>query len=137
MGAVKHAINFEGQIHQSVRLDSSPLAPPSNLTPRRNGRGVPWSKTYNEMMDRCVGYGADVDAMAKGLPCMPVSIVYGHAAARRLDINRWTFGLDTGCVSRICGTCRQSLILHCAGLRPEVDGIGVGSSSSPCFFDTR
>ena len=53
------------------------------------------------MMDRCVGFGADFvsDTMAKGLPCMPVSIVYGHAAARGLDINRWSFGLDTGCVS--------------------------------------
>ena len=55
------------------------------------------------MMDRCVGYGSDLvdDATAKGLPCMPASIVYGHSAARGLDINRWSFGLDTGCVSCI------------------------------------
>ena len=55
------------------------------------------------MMDRCVGYGSDLisDAKSKGLPCMPSTVVYGHAAARGLDINRWSFGLDTGCVSPI------------------------------------
>ena len=62
------------------------------------------------MMDRCVGYNSehtsDVDTMRKGLPCMPTSLVYGHAAARDLDINRWTFGLDTGCVSRTLVTRR-------------------------------
>jgi len=66
----------------------------------RSNRGTPWSKGYNEAMDRCAGYRADLDAdaTAKGLPCMPTSVIYGHAAARGLDINRWTFGLDTGCV---------------------------------------
>ena len=70
---------------------------------RSNKHGTPWSKAYNEMMNRCAGYGASFapDVMTKGLPCMPSSVVYGHAAARGLDINRWTFGLDTGCVSRV------------------------------------
>jgi len=53
------------------------------------------------MMDRCVGFNANLDVMAKGLPCMPASVVYGHVASRGLDVNRWSFGLDTGCVSRI------------------------------------
>lgn len=76
-------------------------------TRRRNKKGVPWTKGYNEMMDRCVGYEADLDAMAKGLPCMPASVVYGHTASRDLDINRWSFGLDTGCVGpiRVPRTC--------------------------------
>lgn len=66
---------------------------------RRNKKGTPWAKGYNEMMDRCVGYGtdSDLDATTKGLPCMPATVVYGHAAARGLDINRWSFGLDSGC----------------------------------------
>jgi hypothetical protein len=65
------------------------------------------------MMDRCVGYGTDLveDATSKGLPCMPANVVYGHAAARGLDINRWTFGLDTGCVSRI-RTLRKRVGVH-------------------------
>lgn len=62
------------------------------------------------MMDRCAGYNnehtSDVDTMRSSLPCMPTSLVYGHAAARDLDINRWTFGLDTGCVSRTLVTRR-------------------------------
>lgn len=37
------------------------------------------------------------------LPCHPLTTVYGHAAARGLDIKRWSIGLDTGCV----GPCRN------------------------------
>jgi len=93
------------------------------------------------MMDRCVGFTehtSDVDATAKGLPCMPTSVVYGHAAARGLDINRWTFGLDTGCVSHLLvpQTRRWPLTFPCTGLRSEINGIGVGASSQPRFLDT-
>jgi hypothetical protein len=107
MGRVEHAVNRKGWDYHSVRLGFLTLAvylvPDPNGVRRSNRGGVPWSKGYNEMMDRCVGYDVDFasDDMADGLPCMPVNVVYGHAAARRLDINRWTFGLDTGCVSRI------------------------------------
>lgn len=90
-------------------------------------------------MDRCVGYEAGFapDAMTKGLPCMPVSVVYGHAAARGLDINRWTFGLDTGCVSRIFVPQMCWPLIHPrTGLRSEIDRIGVGPSSEPRFLDT-
>lgn len=64
------------------------------------------------MMDRCVGYKANLDTMAKGLPCMPSTVVYGHTASRGLDVNRWTFGLDTGCVSsiRVPGKSRSLII---------------------------
>lgn len=40
------------------------------------------------------------------LPCLPMSVIYGHAAARGLDVKRWSFGLDTGCVSSV--TIRMS-----------------------------
>lgn len=35
----------------------------------------------------------------KKLPCKPSTVVYGHAAGRGLDLKRWSFGLDSGCVS--------------------------------------
>jgi len=85
------------------------------------------------MMDRCVGFKADLGALAKGLPCMPASVVYGHVASRGLDINRWSFGLDTGCVSCICIPQMRwwPLMPHCAGLRSEVDSVGARPSPSP------
>lgn len=42
----------------------------------------------------------DKEPAFKGvLPCMPMTVVYGHAATRGRDIKRWTMGLDSGCVS--------------------------------------
>ncbi|PCH42533.1 Metallo-dependent phosphatase [Wolfiporia cocos MD-104 SS10] len=32
------------------------------------------------------------------LPCEPMTVVYGHAATRGLDVKRWSLGLDTGCL---------------------------------------
>ena len=68
---------------------------------------------------------------------MPASVVYGHAAARGLDINRWSFGLDTGCVSciRALEACRCSLIHPQTVLWSEIDSVGIRSSSSPRFFN--
>ena len=34
----------------------------------------------------------------KTLPCYPSTVIYGHAASRGLDIERWSKGLDSGCV---------------------------------------
>lgn len=34
----------------------------------------------------------------KPLPCYPSTVIYGHAASRGLDIERWSKGLDSGCV---------------------------------------
>ena len=89
------------------------------------------------MMDRCVGYEANLDTTAKGLPCMPTSVVYGHTASRGLDLNRWTFGLDTGCVSCIrVPRTNRSLIIHCSGLWSYVDGTGFGPPSPPYLLVT-
>ncbi len=41
----------------------------------------------------------DIPLQQKKLPCYPSSVIYGHTAARGLDINRWTIGLDSGCAS--------------------------------------
>lgn len=75
---------------------------------RSNKKGKPWAEIWNKDMNRCRGFGdnddvdsADSASSKKGrvLPCLPMSVVYGHCAGRGLDIKRWTFGLDTGCVS--------------------------------------
>lgn len=61
----------------------------------RKKNGTPWAKLYKKDMKHCAGF----DSKKKGsLPCHPSTVVYGHAASRGLDINRWTIGLDSGCV---------------------------------------
>lgn len=78
--------------------------------------GKPWSKIWKQRMQSCVGYqnsrdteddGVNDDEISSSkrnetikLPCYPSTTIYGHAAARGLDIKRWTIGLDTGCVCR-------------------------------------
>ena len=72
-------------------------------------KGTPWSDLWHDVMDGCSGLSAT------GLPtnlfkhgskthtpphCFPSTVMYGHAAARDLDVKRWSVGLDTGCVSR-------------------------------------
>ena len=76
----------------------------------RNGdKGTPWSKIWNEQMERCRGFDGelsdDADEDLKGgkekkyeLPCYPSTVVYGHAASRGLDVKKWSMGLDTGCL---------------------------------------
>jgi len=52
-------------------------------------------------MLRCAGFNKDVlsaEAAKELLPCYPSTVVYGHSASRGLDVNRWSIGLDTGCV---------------------------------------
>jgi hypothetical protein len=72
-------------------------------------------------MQRCAGYSSDFDSLShlhphqqvlhtlddedagkdnvkSPLPCMPSTLIYGHAATRGLTVERWSFGLDSGCV---------------------------------------
>ncbi|TFY55393.1 hypothetical protein EVJ58_g8279 [Rhodofomes roseus] len=100
---------------------------------RDNNKGTPWSKVWNEQMGLCKGFDSaspsgvsplhtrdmrahpslsglrededDTDV----LPCEPVTVVYGHAATRSLDIKRWSMGIDTGC---IYGRRLTSLVLQ-------------------------
>jgi len=71
---------------------------------KKGKRGTPWSQTWNNMMNRCSGYRRSTVILGEGdvsiapLPCLPSTVIYGHAAARGLDIKRWSFGLDSGCV---------------------------------------
>ncbi|KAF8638340.1 hypothetical protein AX17_002360 [Amanita inopinata Kibby_2008] len=86
----------------------------SNGKLSRGKKGTPWAEIWNTDMDLCHGFdnesGHDIDNQSpdeedlysemkrRSLPCRPMSVVYGHSAARGLDVKRWTFGLDTGCV---------------------------------------
>ncbi|EGO24173.1 hypothetical protein SERLADRAFT_467065 [Serpula lacrymans var. lacrymans S7.9] len=64
---------------------------------KSNTKGSPWAKSWNRIMDRCSGF-VSLDDDLDQLPCYPSTVVYGHAAYRDLDVNRWSIGLDTGCV---------------------------------------
>jgi hypothetical protein len=40
----------------------------------------------------------DDDESEEALRCSPVTVIYGHAAGRGLDIKPFSKGIDTGCV---------------------------------------
>ena len=72
-------------------------------------------------MSRCVGYITQASGKKDALPCLPATVIYGHAAARRLDVNRWSIGLDSACVSSLpsvlCRLGRAYPILQAKGKR--------------------
>ncbi|ORX39259.1 Metallo-dependent phosphatase-like protein [Kockovaella imperatae] len=63
-------------------------------------KGTPWSEVWQEEMSRCTGDGAKALLRSKlpNIECSPVTVLYGHAAARGLDIKDFSKGIDTGCV---------------------------------------
>lgn len=87
-------------------------------------KGTYWTKIWQEQMESCAGFdgrglelaGEHQDTIVDSndfifraqletrkhlkLPCYPASTIYGHTASKGLDIKRWTFGLDSGCVSQ-------------------------------------
>jgi len=76
---------------------------------RESKRGTPWTDLWDMIMTNCngfhkrdvqrdTGWQDDLKSATSGLPCLPINVIYGHAAARGLDVKRWSFGLDTGCV---------------------------------------
>ncbi|KAI0342828.1 hypothetical protein BDW22DRAFT_157318 [Trametopsis cervina] len=102
----------------------------------RNGdNGTPWSDIWKDAMDSCKGFGLpgearliepgftsengeegtldDLSGLKKHkkykLRCYPSTVVYGHAATRGLDVKRWSFGVDTGC---LYGRRLTSLVLR-------------------------
>ncbi|THH15689.1 hypothetical protein EW146_g4815 [Bondarzewia mesenterica] len=70
-----------------------------NTVSRDSHEGTPWAEIWNGMVSRCGGY-KNVSSQQKPiiLPCHPATVIYGHTASRGLDVNRWTIGLDSGCV---------------------------------------
>ncbi|KAJ7707667.1 Metallo-dependent phosphatase-like protein [Mycena rosella] len=69
----------------------------------RTKDGEPWADIWNRDVSSCVGFEAHLhlhrtERSTPALPCYPATVVYGHAAARGLDVKRWSVGLDSGCV---------------------------------------
>ncbi|KAF9030967.1 Metallo-dependent phosphatase [Hymenopellis radicata] len=67
----------------------------------RGKDGTAWSKLYKQDMKMCHGFEQSLYSTShdkENLPCIPATVVYGHAASRGLDVKRWTIGIDTGCV---------------------------------------
>ncbi|KAF5359594.1 hypothetical protein D9756_003423 [Leucocoprinus leucothites] len=84
-----------------------------NSITKDSHEGTPWATYWNKQMDLCDGFHPrkavikvqDPNAISplsdgpdKSLPCYPASVIHGHTASRGLDISRYSFGLDTGCV---------------------------------------
>ncbi|KIJ66863.1 hypothetical protein HYDPIDRAFT_86022 [Hydnomerulius pinastri MD-312] len=86
-------------------------------TIKQGKKGTPWSDVWNGIMYRCSGLDGvqRLPASKRGsnwlrsrrtdeedaspLQCFPSMVVYGHAAARGLDVKRWSIGIDTGCTN--------------------------------------
>jgi len=69
---------------------------------KENDKGKPWPNVWNQIMKQCGGFDVgSSQSRGKGpttLPCLPFTIVYGHAATRGKDIRKWSKGVDSGCV---------------------------------------
>ncbi|KAF8206389.1 hypothetical protein K438DRAFT_1931587 [Mycena galopus ATCC 62051] len=67
----------------------------------RTKKGEPWADIWNHDMSLCEGFDQHMHLTKHdktALPCYPATVVYGHAAARGLDVKRWSVGLDSGCI---------------------------------------
>jgi len=65
------------EIEDEVKVDEETVDEPT--TEKRKEEEKPWEGKYK-------------------LKCYPSTVVYGHAATRGLDVKRWSFGIDTGCL---------------------------------------
>lgn len=55
------------------------------------------------------------------LPCVPTTVLYGHAAGWGLDLKPWSKGLDTGCVSTYSNRSLCSTSDAPTGVRTPID----------------
>ncbi|TFY82259.1 hypothetical protein EWM64_g1762 [Hericium alpestre] len=69
-----------------------------NTVTRKTKKGTFWADLWNGIMPLCKGYNTSGRDKEKRLPCHASSVIYGHTASRGLDLQRWTLGLDSGCV---------------------------------------
>ncbi|TIC11271.1 Metallo-dependent phosphatase [Wallemia mellicola] len=104
----KSAIN-PNHVNGDIDLWSIPQNTPDNMIEMRSidpmGKpikkpkgGVKWYEYWNKDMETC-----------HGDKCIPHRIIYGHAAARGLDLNEYTYGLDTGCCQ---GRRLTAMVIH-------------------------
>lgn len=96
MGDIEYARSSEESYHSvpSFFVTKSFCA---NLPLSDGDEGTPWADLYARDMGMCRGFDT---TLKRTLPCLPATVIYGHAASRGLDVNRWSFGLDSGCVYR-------------------------------------
>ncbi|KAF9223654.1 Metallo-dependent phosphatase [Gyrodon lividus] len=109
-------------------------------------QGIPWSEPWNDIMSKCSG----MDAMKQppiskrgfttrllgrkgpkqtpSLPCFPSMVLYGHAAARGLDVKRWSVGIDTGCAY---GRRLTAVVLDKRSFSFSNDSESIASALSP------
>ncbi|KAI0065102.1 Metallo-dependent phosphatase [Artomyces pyxidatus] len=91
---------------------------------RKTKSGTPWSEVWNSVMPRCSGYEIEHKKDKDDLPCHPSTVIYGHAAARGLDVKRWTIGLDSGCVygRRLTAMVLDQPHRHVSNITSRADG---------------
>ncbi|RAO68759.1 uncharacterized protein BHQ10_004771 [Talaromyces amestolkiae] len=63
--------------------------------PSASKDGIPWFKLYNQYHKLLASSHEDVDSSH---PPKTMTVIYGHDAAKSLNIRQYTKGLDSGCV---------------------------------------
>lgn len=66
-------------------------------------KGEPWAPIWNQVMQGCQQTIESSESSFKKEKikpgqCRPLNVIYGHAAARGLDLHPYSFGLDSGAV---------------------------------------
>ncbi|WVN87040.1 uncharacterized protein L203_102216 [Cryptococcus depauperatus CBS 7841] len=69
-----------------------------NMKLEQQGSGAPTSDKRTRRQNTGASSAEKRESKSDSMDCSPVTIVYGHAAGRGLDIKPWTKGIDTGCV---------------------------------------
>ena len=101
----EHALltDIEANTNPNVILNLRTITEDGEAT--RDPDGTPWPKLWAKAMKHCQGYHHHLTVQEDDLnkhpklPCLPINVIYGHYAARGLEVKRWSFGLDSGCVS--------------------------------------
>jgi len=113
--------NTEPWVIQNMRIILD-----DNAITKSSKKGRAWSNLWNEVVGQCKGFETprslpDLIGTSCKLSCFPSTVIYGHAAARGLDIKWWTKGLDSACVY---GKRLTAMIISAKkNLRGDLDGI--------------
>jgi hypothetical protein len=110
-----------------------------NKPSRKTNKGKAWTKVWNEIISRCVGFERTALGAESSLPCHPSTVIYGHTASRGLDVHRWSVGIDTGCAygRRLTALILDNAHSHMGAVSPGAyeddneDGIESSSGTLP------